>query len=228
MQIAIGVFAILIFLIVSASYTNKKHYYIETVHGAVEVWQGNFAPKGTSLLVSLPGKKLDAPAREVYSRQEIYPMIFRYYEDKAITLMDVKGMPDFETVRFYLKQALGYSTTAAEKANVNARINSIDFMVLMSKADAAMSKKTAASYQAALQHLGQAAKLDLEDSQADQIKKKAELAKTTLEELKQKEAAAKEAAQKAQKAQKASPAKKNDAAQNDDAEKKDVKAANAH
>ncbi len=225
LQIAIGVFAILIFLIIGASYLNKKHYHIKTVNGAIEVWQGNFAPKGTSRLVSLPGQTLDAPAKKVYSREEIYPLVFSYYKDKAITLMEVKGMPDFETVKFYLEQALCYSTTAKEKADVNAKINNIDFMVLMSKADAAMSKRTVASYEAALQHLGQAAKLDLEDFQQEQIKKKAALAQKTLKELKQKEAAAKEAAKKAQKA---SSAKKKGDTQKSDAKPKDVKAESTH
>jgi len=225
LQIAIGVFAILIFLIIGASYLNKKHYHIKTVNGAIEVWQGNFAPKGTSRLVSLPGQTLDAPAKKVYSREEIYPLVFSYYKDKAITLMEVKGMPDFETVKFYLEQALCYSTTAKEKADVNAKINNIDFMVLMSKADAAMSKRTVASYEAALQHLGQAAKLDLEDFQQEQIKKKAALAQKTLKELKQKETAAKEAAKKAQKS---SSAKKKGDTQKSDAKPKDVKAESTH
>ena len=187
----------MIFLIISASYINKTPFYIKSVNGAVEVWQCNFAPKGTSLLVSLPGKKLDTPAKEVYARQEVYPLVFNYYKDKAITLMDVKGVPDFEAVKFYLGQALSYSTTAKEKADVNYRINNIDFMVMMSKADAALSKKTVASYETALQYLGQAAKLELEDFQEEQVEKKAAHAKTTLTELKQKEAAAKAAAKKA-------------------------------
>jgi colicin import membrane protein len=232
MQIAVGVFALLIFLIISASYINKKHYYIKPVDGAIEIWQGKFAPKGTSLLVSLPGKKLDAPAKEVYSRQEAYPLIYSYFKDKATTLMEVKGMPDFETVKFYLEQALCYTTTAKEKADVNASISSIDFMVLMSKADAAMSKKTVTSFETALQHLDQAAKLDLEDFQEEQIKRKTALAKKSLQELKQKEAAAKEAAAEAKKAQitapKAQSAKLKADAQKDDAKKKDVKAENAH
>ena len=203
MQIAIGVFALLILLIISASFINKKNFYVKPVNGAIEIWQGNFAPKGTRLLVSLPGKKLDAPVNEVYSRQEIYPMISGYYKEKAITLMDVKGVPDFESVKFYLEQALGYCTTSKEKADINYRINNIDYMVLMSKADAAMSKKTVASYETALQYLGQVAKLDLEDFQEEQVKKKAEYAKTTLKELKKKEAADKEAAKLAKAAKSA-------------------------
>ena len=231
LQIAIGVFALLIFLIVSASYFNNKHFYIKTVNGAVEVWQGNFAPKGTRLLVSLPGMKLNAPAKEVYSRREIYPLIFGYYKDKAINLMDVKGMPDFKTVTFYLEQALGYSTTTEEKADVNARINNIDFLVLMSKADAAMSKKTVASYEAALQHLAQAAKLDLEDFQEDQIEKKAAFAKTTLKELKQEQEAAKAEAQKAKKAKTAEaamPGKQKVDAKKAAAESQEAKVEKAH
>jgi len=231
MQIAIGVFALLIFLIISASYMNQKKYYMKPVNGAIEVWQGNFAPKGTSLLVSLPGKKIDAPAKDEYSQKEVYPLVFNYYKDKAITLMDVKGVPDFESVKFYLEQALCYSTTAKEKDDVNYRVNNIDYMVMMSKADVAMSKETVASYETALQYLGQAAKLDLEDFQEEQIKKKAELAKTTLKALKQKEAAAKEAAKKAKtakSAKKASPAKQKGDAEQTQAKQKMEETKDAH
>jgi len=231
MQIAIGVFALLILLIISASYMNSKKYYIKPVNGAIEVWKGNFAPKGTSLLVSLPGKKIDAPAKDELSQKDVYPLVFNYYKDKAITLMDVEGVPDFESVKFYLEQALGYSTTAKEKADVNYRVNNIDYMVMISKADAAMSKKTVASHETALQYLGQAAKLDLEDFQVEHIKKKAALAKTTLIEMKQKEAAAKAAAKKAKtakSAKKASPTKQKGDAEQSQTKQKVEKIKEAH
>ncbi len=197
MQIGIGALALLILLIIGASFLNHRHYYIMPGDGAIEIWQGMFAPKGTSLLISLPGRTHDAPAKQEYTQQEVFPLIFGYYRDKAAMLMDVKGMPDFNAEKAYLEKALCYSTTAEEKTVVNSRINTIDLMVLMSKADAAISKKTVASLETALEHLREAADLDLDDIQEEQVKRQTASAKAILKKLKQQEAEATEAAQKA-------------------------------
>jgi len=197
MQIGIGALALLILLIIGASFLNHRHYYIMPGDGAIEIWQGMFAPKGTSLLISLPGRTHDAPVKQEYTQQEVFSLIFGYYRDKAAMLMDVKGMPDFNAEKAYLEKALCYSTTAEEKTAVNSRINTIDLMVLMSKADAAISKKTVASLETALEHLREAADLDLDDIQEEQVKRQTASAKAILKKLKQQEAEATEAAQKA-------------------------------
>jgi len=231
MQIGIGVFALLILLIIGSSYLNQQHYYIKPIDGAIEIWQGKFAPKGSSLLISLPGGKHKAPAKQVYSQKDVFPLIYDYYRDKAATLMEVKGMPDFETEKDYLKKALCYSSTSQEKAAVTTRINSIDLMVLMSKAEAAISRNTVDSLETSLQHLGQAAKLDLEDFQEEQVKRKTELTQKMLKERKQQETEAKEAkkTKKAQnQAKKAQSAQMKADAKNADTSKNEVKTENAH
>ncbi len=197
MQIGIGALALLILLIIGASFLNHRHYYIKPGDGAIEIWQGTFAPKGTRLLISLPGKTHDAPAKQEYTQQEVFPLIFGYYREKAAMLMEVKGMPDFNAEKAYLEKALCYSTTAEEKTAVNSRINTIDLMVLMSKANAAISKKTVVSLETALEHLGEAADLDLDDIQEEQVKRQTASAKAMLKKLKQQEAEATEAVQKA-------------------------------
>ena len=232
MQIGIGVFALLILLIIGSSYLNQQHYYIKPIDGAIEIWQGKFAPKGSSLLISLPGQKHKAPVKQVYSQKDVFPLIYDYYRDKAATLMEVKGMPDFETEKDYLKKALCYSSTSQEKAAVTTRINSIDLMVLMSKAEAAISRNTVDSLETALQHLGQAAKLDLENFQEEQVKRKTELTQKLLKERKQQETEAKEAAQKTKKAQnqakKAQSTQMKADAKKADISNKEVKTAEAH
>jgi hypothetical protein len=232
MQIGIGVFALLILLIIGSSYLNQQHYYIKPIDGAIEIWQGKFAPKGSSLLISLPGEKHKAPVKQVYSQKDVFPLIYDYYRDKAATLMEVKGMPDFETEKDYLKKALCYSSTSQEKAAVTARINSIDLMVLMSKADATISRDTVDSLETALQYLGQAAKLDLEDFQEEQVKRKTELTQKLLKERKQQETEAKEAAQKTKKAQnqakKAQSTQMKADAKKADTSKNEVKTAETH
>ncbi len=232
MQIGIGVFALLILLIIGSSYLNQQHYYIKPIDGAIEIWQGKFAPKGSSLLISLPGEKHKAPVKQVYSQKDVFPLIYDYYRDKAATLMEVKGMPDFETEKDYLKKALCYSSTSQEKAAVTARINSIDLMVLMSKAEATISRNTVDSLETALQHLGQAANLDLEDFQEEQVKRKTELTQKLLKERKQQETEAKEAAQKTKKAQnqakKAQSTQMKADAKKADTSKNEVKTAETH
>jgi len=202
MTYGIGGLLLLIFLLVGASFLNADNYYIKPVNGAIEIWQGKFTPKGDRLLMSLPGEKLVTPLKSVYDKKEVFPLIFAHYRDKAVTLMEVKGMPDFDAEKAYLEKALAYSTTSAEKAAAKARINTIDLMVLLSRADAAASRNTVEDLTTALKHLDEAAGLDLDDIQKKQVQHKTDQVKSRMTKVKQQEAKAKEAAKKAQKAKK--------------------------
>ncbi len=105
-------------------------------------------------------------------------------------------------------------------------------MVLMSKAEATISRNTVDSLETALQHLGQAANLDLEDFQEEQVKRKTELTQKLLKERKQQETEAKEAAQKTKKAQnqakKAQSTQMKADAKKADTSKNEVKTAETH
>ncbi|MCG6910933.1 MAG: hypothetical protein LJE94_12515, partial [Deltaproteobacteria bacterium] len=210
-QIGLGGLGFLILLIVIASFLNHNRYYLKPVNGAVEVWQGNFAPKGASRLISLPGIELPDKTQQDYRRDDVFSLIYSYYRDKAATLLEVEGMPDFDAEKAYLEKALSYSTTPAEKASAQARINNIDLMALMSKADAAIDKNSTASLKAALGYLKEAAGLDLEDIQQELVAKKTTQARQMLDELEHRAAEAQKAANEAklaeEKAKKAQAAK---------------------
>ncbi len=75
--------AILIVLVIGSSMINQGKYYIHSTDGALEIFQGSFAPMGEKLLISLPGVQQPAKAKDIYSQTDVYPLIFNYYVEKA-------------------------------------------------------------------------------------------------------------------------------------------------
>ena len=168
------VIVILVVLVIYSSSSNRKNYYIKATDGAVEIWQGRFAPMSQELLVTLPGAQAPHSIKEVYIKDEVFPLVFNYYINKADALLDVAGMPDFEGIEFYLNKALLFGTTDDLRKKAYARLNSINMMTLLYKADVAASKETIDGFKTALKYLKKAAFLDLDDSQNTLIKQKIE------------------------------------------------------
>ena len=167
-------FVILVALVIYSSFSNIKNYYIKAGAGAVEIWQGRFAPMSRKLLVTLPGAQAPHPIKEVYLKEEVFPLVFNYYVNKADALLDVAGMPDFEGIEFYLNKAILFGTTDDLRKKAYVRLNSINMMTLQYKADVAASKETIDGFKTALKYLKKAALLDLDDSQNKLIKQKIE------------------------------------------------------
>jgi hypothetical protein len=120
----------------------------------------------------MPGIQLPAEIKNVYAKEEVYPLAFNFYIQKADTLMEVPGMPDFMGIKSYLNRALSFATTAELRQTVHARINQIDRMILFYKADVAATKGTRAGLEAALNYLDQVAQLNPDDIEAETIRKK--------------------------------------------------------
>jgi len=118
----------------------------------------------------------DAQAPEslqtVYSKKEVYPFVFDHYVKNADELLGKPGMPDFERIKAYLNKAVPYAATKKHRKLITARLNNIDQMILLIKADVAGSKETIEDYEAALEHLKQAAALDVDGSKSALIKEK--------------------------------------------------------
>jgi hypothetical protein len=146
-------FLLLILLVVGASYTNSGNYYLKSRDGALEIWQGRFAPMGEELMISLPGVPMPETVQSVYAKQEAFPLVFNYYLNKADALLQVDGLPDFEGIKAYVNQALAFSVTDEMREMGLARLHSIDRMILIYKADVAASKGTMEDLQAARQLL---------------------------------------------------------------------------
>ena len=165
-------FVILIALIVNASYTNTDKYYLRVSGGAVEIWQGTFSPDGKKRLLIMPGVIPPEKRQSVYTREQVYPLIFRYYVDKADMLMNLPGMPDFVGIKSYLNRSLVYAADEKQRQIAIARLNAVDRIILLYKADVAASKGSKAGLTAAKKYLDNAAKLNPDEIQATLIKQK--------------------------------------------------------
>ena len=149
-----------------------NNYYLSATHGALEIWQGKFSPMGKELLLSLPGAQPPVAIKDVYSKTDVFPIIFDYYVEKADMLLEVSGMPDFKGVKKYLNRALSYATPDTPMEAAYARLNNIELMILLYKADVAASKATISDLKDAKVYLTQTSKLDLDEPQAEMIKQK--------------------------------------------------------
>ena len=180
----IAAMVLLVLILLGVSNNNSSKYYIHPTEGALEIWKGRFSPKDKQFFMVLHGVQLDQEVKAVYSRGDIYPMIFDYYLEKADTLLEVPGLPDFEGIKSYLYQARSYAITPEAKDKVKGRLNSIERMILLYRADVAISKNTEDSLKAALKHLQKASGLVATPTQKQEIDQKAELVKKLQNELK--------------------------------------------
>ncbi len=183
-------FALLVALVVKVSVTNRSNYYITPAKTGIDIWQGIFAPMGRERLISLENAAAPQTMQTVYSKQQIYPFIFNYYIKNADALLEKPGMPDFEGIKSYLNQAIPYAVTEKHSKLAIARLNNIDQMIFLIKADVAASKESIADYDAALDYLKQAQALDIDGSKSALINEKVaavESAKAALEKEKAKE-----------------------------------------
>lgn len=187
-------FLILIVLIVSASMQNAGKYYVISKDGAVEIWRGQFSPMGRERLLVMPGIQPPDSPKDVYTKQDVHPLIFEFYLDKADALMDAAGSPNFEDVKSNLNQALQYATTAEMRSRARTRIQTIDRLTLLYKADVAAARGTAEGYRSALAFLQQAQDLNPDEIEANLIRQKIQSIEKQMTALEQDKAAAQAAA----------------------------------
>ena len=171
-SIARFIFIILMGLVVRTSVYNRDKYYLKSAAGAVELWQGTFSPGGQKRILIMPGVHIPQKIKEVYAKEEVYPMAFNFYVSKADALMEVPGMPEFVGIKSYLNRALSFATTEDLRQTAHRRINQIDRMILFYKADVAAIKGTRSGLEKALDYLDQAAKLNPDDIETELIKRK--------------------------------------------------------
>jgi hypothetical protein len=170
---------ILIGLLVYTSHLNTDRYYLQSHAGALEVWQGTFSPAGKKLVVIMPGIMPPDKIKPLYTRQEVYPLIFNYYLERSDALIHAPGVFDFTDVKIYLDRALTFAITDEHRRAAAIRSNRIDRVILLYKAEVAASKGSIASLQAAVGFLDQAASLEPDDIESELINKK----KQTIEKL---------------------------------------------
>jgi colicin import membrane protein len=172
--IFIVIIAALLFITIIASHSNRNNYYVKYKDGAVEVSKGRFSPLGKELFISMPGAQPPSPEKKVYSREEIFPYITRYYIDKADQVLEEPGLPDFDIIRNYLNKSLSYAITDDLQNEASVRLNRIERMVLLYKADIAASKDSVAELKTALEFLKRSSTLGPDTIESELIKQKIE------------------------------------------------------
>jgi hypothetical protein len=190
-KIAAGCLAFLVLILIGASLCNSQKFYIKTAKNGIEIWQGRFSPKGEKQLVSLVGINMPAKVQKVYSKKDIYPLIFNYFLNKADALLYAPGIPDFAGIRCYIDLAQPYATTQELRDTATLRLNSIAQALLIYKADIAASRGTMTDLESAMVFLSKAKVMNLDKAQAESLDKKIKAVTWRLEQLKaQPEAAA--------------------------------------
>jgi hypothetical protein len=164
--LALGLIAI---LIIWASYANSSRYYIQEERDGVTILRGMFSPTGTRTLVQLPKVTIDAPIQDVYTRKEVYPLVFAYYIANADGLLEKRGLPDFEAIQAYLVAAERFALNRDMRAQVSNRAENLQRMQLIHLAHVEISKGTEQALDAALQNLNQAKRLTSEPMQLEAI-----------------------------------------------------------
>ena len=166
------IFIILMGLVIRVSYHNTAKYYLKSAAGAVEIWQGTFSPGEKKRILIMPGVQMPAKTKDVYAKEDIFPLAFKFYISKADALMEVPGMPDFVGIKSYLNRALSFATADDLRQTAHGRINQIDLLILLYKADVAAIKGTRSGFETALDYLDQAAKLNPDEIETELIQKK--------------------------------------------------------
>jgi hypothetical protein len=166
------IFIILTGLVIRASYHNTAKYYLKSAAGAVEIWQGTFSPGEKKRILIMPGVQMPAKTKDVYAKEDVFPLAFKFYVSKADVLMEVPGMPDFVGIKSYLNRALSFATTDDLRQTALGRINQIDLLILLYKADVAAIKGTRSGFETAMDYLDQAAKLNPDKIETELIQKK--------------------------------------------------------
>lgn len=159
-------------LVFAASFSNRANYYLKAANGAVEIWQGRFAPMGMERILILPGAQPPPAAKDVYSENDINAIAFNYYIDRADMLLEAPDMPDISGIKLYLKMALPYGISDEMRQAAFNRLNTIDMMIYLYKADVAASKGTLADFKKALEYMRKAAALELDAAQSDLVNMK--------------------------------------------------------
>jgi len=148
--------------------------------GAVEISKGRFSPLGKELFIIMPGAQPPSPEKKIYSREEIFPYITKYYINKADAVLDVPGLPDFDGIRTYLNKSLSFAITPDLQKEAGMRLDRIDRMVFIYKADIAISKDTVPEMKTALEYLNRASSLGPDAIESELIRQKIESARARM------------------------------------------------
>ncbi|MDO9109873.1 MAG: hypothetical protein Q7U40_04400 [Desulfatirhabdiaceae bacterium] len=146
-KIFAGGLALLVLLLIGTSLCNSQKFYIKKAKNGIEIWQGRFSPKGEKQLISLAGIKAPETVQKVYSKNDVYPIIFSYFLNKADAFLAAPGIPDFEGMKYYINLAKPYAVTQELRDAAALRLNGMTQTLQSYKDNIAASKAPAAKTQ---------------------------------------------------------------------------------
>jgi hypothetical protein len=171
--IAAGCGLALVFVLISIiSFSNMSKYYLKNKGGAVEVWQGRFAPLGTDRIAVLPDVQMKKITKSALSRAEVAPLIVENFVSRADDLMVSTGTPNFKVIRKLLNKALSFAEDKAVHESILQRIDRIDMTALIFKATVSAEKDSRPELEAARDYLAEAVRLAREAGDKEMIQQK--------------------------------------------------------
>jgi hypothetical protein len=165
---------VLFILLYMASSSNHKKYYLVDGKSGVELWQGSFSPMGKSHIITLMGMEIPDTEQDFYSESEIYPLICGFYLDQASEVLSQDNIPNLVQVREYLLLAHHFATEENQQ-KIQKRLNSIDFMMFVLRADMAIQKGSENELEKAREYIEEAKDLAEKNYQKDMIKNRLQM-----------------------------------------------------
>jgi adenylate kinase len=167
-----GVLAFLFLMILWASGANVGKYYVKPVDGHLEIWKGRFSPQGMEKIFILENTPVPDQIQEVLSREEAFSLIFAGVINNADALLNATQIPDFERIRETLESARPYAVSRAAAELLEKRLDKIDMMALVYKADILTAKGTVADLNSARESLERALSLNIDTAEKNLLKQK--------------------------------------------------------
>ena len=171
---AIGALALVIAILFWASISNLDKFYFRQNDKMVELWQGRFAPMGERLVASFSDPKIieAVPKQGTCTKKQAFSILSDSFIKLSDELLNEGETPDLKTVKSYLTHASNYAQSEPEQQAIRMRLNNIDLLVLLSKADLALSKGTLPDFEAARGYLAQTIPLASSDFQKEVLMKR--------------------------------------------------------
>jgi transposase-like protein len=171
---AIFVLVLVIAVLFWASISNLNKFYFKQNDKMVELWQGRFAPMGERLVASFSDPKIleAVPEQEACTKKQAFSILSDYFIKRSDELLNAGETPDLKTVKSYLTHASNYAQSQSEQQAIKMRLSSIELLVLLSKADLALSKGTLPDFEAARGYLAQAIRVASTDLQKEVLTKR--------------------------------------------------------
>ena len=167
-----GALIFIFVVLLIASFSNSKKYYLVKTDKGVKVFKGDFSPGGKTHVLTIDDMDISKDDEAKYSKQVIYSMIAAHYlkmADELITKED--DIPDFKLIREFLDKADYYADIDLKK-EVEVRLNGIDFWVNIYKADMNIVKGERENIDLARQFITKASQLITLDYQKNMVEQR--------------------------------------------------------